>query len=270
MKLAHTRTGTGEPVLLLHGITHRRQGWDHIVPLIAHEREAIAVDLPGHGDSPDLPDDYRGDIGPLSDAIEAFCATEGLDRPHVVGNSLGGLIALDLAARGSVRSAVAISPVGFWSTPERVYARGVLAGAHMVLSRLSPERLQALLTSRFTRGALVGILLAHPSRIDPPTMVADLGGLSRPRASFAVMLAGFDSWRLPAASPGSSSVPTTVGWGARDYLLPRWQAERLRRALPDAAVYLLPSCGHVPMADDPALIAELILAATRPRSSQAA
>jgi pimeloyl-ACP methyl ester carboxylesterase len=266
VKLAHTRTGTGEPVLLLHGITHRRQGWDRIVPLIAHEREAIAVDLPDHGDSPDLPDDYRGDIAPLSDAIEAFCATEGLDRPHVVGNSLGGLIALDLAARGAVRSAVALSPAGFWSTPERLYARGVLAGAHMLLSRLSPERIEALLTSRYTRGALVGVLLAHPSRIDPATMVEDLGGLTRPRASFAPMLAGLGSWELPDPSP----VPTTIGWGARDYLLPRWQAERLRRRLPDAAVFLLPGCGHVPMADDPALVAELILAATRPRSRQPA
>lgn len=266
MKLAHTRTGSGEPVLLLHGITHRRQGWDHVVPLIAGEREAIAVDLPDHGDSPDLPPEYRGDIAPLSDAIESFCADEGLDRPHVVGNSLGGLIALDLAARGSVRSATALSPAGFWSVPERVYARGVLAGAHAVLSRLSPERIQALLTSPVTRAALVGVLLAHPSRIDPEVMTADLGGLTRPRASFAPMLAGLGTWAIPDPSP----VPTTIGWGARDYLLPRWQAARLRRRLPDAAVYLLPGCGHVPMADDPGLVADLILAATRPRASRAA
>jgi pimeloyl-ACP methyl ester carboxylesterase len=269
VKLAHTRAGTGEPVLLLHGITHRRQGWDRVVPLIAHEREAIAVDMPDHGESPALPDDYRGDIAPLTDAVEAFCATEGIERPHVVGNSMGGLVALDLAARGSVRSAVALSPAGFWSTPERLYARAVLAGAHLALSRLSTERVEALLSSPLTRGALVGLLLAHPSRIDPAEVAADLGGLSRPRASFAAMLAGFGTWTLPERSPGSV-VPTTVGWGVRDYLLPRWQAERLRRALPDAAVYLLPSCGHVPMGDDPALVAELILAATRPRSRQPA
>ena len=60
-------------------------------------------------------------------------------------------------------------------------------------------------------------------------------------------------------------MPTTIGWGARDLLLPRWQSSRLRRALPDAAVYVLPGCGHVPMGDDPALVADLILASTRPR-----
>ena len=265
--LAHTRTGTGEPVLLLHGITHRRQAWDHVVPLIAGEREAIAIDLPGHGESGDLPADYRGNVTPLTDAVEAFCAAEGIENPHVVGNSMGGLIALEMAARGSVRSALALSPAGFWSTPERVYARGVLAGAHLALSRMSPATVERLLTSRITRPGLVGLLLAHPSRIHPTQVALDLEGLRRPRASFATMLAGLGSWRMPRPQ---GSVPTTVGWGARDYLLPRWQSERLRRALPEAAVFLLPGCGHVPMGDDPDLVAELILASTRPRSARAA
>ena len=112
MELAHTRTGTGEPVLLLHGITHRRQGWDRVVPLLAPERELWAVDLPSHGDSPDLPGDYGGDIAPLADAVEAFCAAQGLDRPHAVGNSMGGLVALELAAQNASTSSAsgAMSP----------------------------------------------------------------------------------------------------------------------------------------------------------------
>jgi pimeloyl-ACP methyl ester carboxylesterase len=263
--LAHTRTGTGEPVLLLHGITHRRQGWDLVVPLLEAERELWALDLPDHGESPDLPRDYAGDIGPLAGAVEAFCATQGLDRPHVVGNSLGGLIALELAARGTVRSATALSPAGFWSRLERAYARAVLGGAHVLLAKIPSQRLERMLATPLLRTALVGLLLAHPSRIDPAQIGADLAGLSHPRSSFATMLAELGSWSIP----GRASVPTTVGWGARDMLLPKWQSERLRRALPDAAVYILPGCGHVPMADDPALVADLILAATRPRPTRA-
>lgn len=261
MDLAHTRTGTGEPVLLLHGITHRRQGWDLVVPLLEAERELWALDLPDHGESPDLAQDYAGDIAPLADAVEAFCRTQGLDRPHVVGNSLGGLIALELAARGSVRTATALSPAGFWSGAERTYARAILGGAHALLATIPSARLQRMLATPVLRTALVGLLLAHPSRIDPEQISADLQGLSHPRASFATMLSHLDSWRVPARS----AVPTTVGWGARDLLLPRWQSGRLRRALPDAAVYILPGCGHVPMGDDPALVADLVLAATRPR-----
>jgi len=261
VELAHTRTGTGEPVLLMHGISHRRQGWDLVVPLLEREREIWAVDLPDHGESPDLPPEYRGDIGPLADAVEAFCAAQGIDRPHVVGNSLGGLIALELAARGTVRSATALSPAGFWSPVERLYARAVLGGAHALLATIPSARLERMLATPVLRTALIGLLLAHPSRVDPAQIAADLGGLSRPRSSFATMLSQLASWTIPARA----AVPTTVGWGARDFLLPRWQSERLRRALPDAAVYVLPGCGHVPMADDPALVADLILAATRPR-----
>jgi pimeloyl-ACP methyl ester carboxylesterase len=264
--LAHTRTGTGEPVLLLHGITHRRQGWDRVVPLLAAERELWALDLPDHGESPDLPGEYAGDIAPLADAVEAFCRTQGLDRPHVVGNSLGGLIALELAARGSVRSATAISPAGFWSAAERTYARAVLGGAHALLSLIPSARLERMLGTPLLRTTLVGLLLAHPSRIDPAEIGADLQGLSHPRSSFATMLSHLDTWVAPARS----AVPTTVGWGSRDLLLPRWQSGRLRRALPDAAVYILPGCGHVPMGDDPALVADLILASTRPRAAHAA
>ena len=261
MDLAHTCTGTGEPVLLLHGITHRRQGWDLVAPLIAREREVWAVDLPDHGESPDLPPEYIGDIAPVADAVEAFCRAQGLDRPHVVGNSLGGLVALELASRGSVRSATALSPAGFWSRAERAYVRGVLGGAHALLALIPSQRLRRMLATPILRTVLLGVLLAHPSKVDPEQITGDLQGLSHPRTSFRKMLDRLDTWTVP--QPGT--VPTTVGWGARDFLLPRWQSKRLRRALPGAAVYVLPGCGHVPMGDDPALVADLVLAATRPR-----
>ena len=90
---------------------------------------------------------------------------------------------------------------------------------------------------------------------------ADLQGLSHPRSSFATMLAHFDTWIAPGAAP---RCPRRSAGARATCLLPRWQSGRLRRALPDAAVYVLPGCGHVPMGDDPALVADLILAATRP------
>ena len=73
------------------------------------------------------------------------------------------------------------------------------------------------------------------------------------------MMAGLDRW----TTPRRSDVPTMVGWGNRDYLLPRAQIRRLRSVLPDAHVVVLPDCGHIPMADDPALVAELILGTAR-------
>lgn len=259
--LAHTRTGDGEPLLLLHGITHRRQAWDTVTPMLAPERDVVAVDLPGHGESDDLAEDFDGGLTALVEAVEGFVDDLGLDRPHAAGNSLGGLMALVMASRGTARSATALSPAGFWSPVGRLWARGVLTGASAALRRMSPARLDDLLASAAGRAALTGLIVAHPGRQDPAVLAGDLAGLARPRHGFAAMLGALERWEVPPAS----GVPVTVGWGSRDLLLPRRQIRRLQRALPDAHVLVLPGCGHVAMADDPALVAEVILAGSRLR-----
>lgn len=259
--LAHSRTGSGEPLVLVHGISHRRQAWDTVVPLLAGDRDVVAVDLPGHGESDDLDEDFDGATPALVEAVEGFVRELGIDRPHVAGNSLGGLIALEMAARGTARSATALSPAGFWSPLGRTYARAALSGASALLRRMSPDQLDRLLATGPGRAAITGLIVARPSRQDPAVLAADLAGLARPRHGFATMLGSLRGWTVP----GPSTVPTTVGWGSRDLLLPRAQIRRLKTALPDAHVLVLPGCGHVPMADDPALVAEVLLAGSRLR-----
>jgi pimeloyl-ACP methyl ester carboxylesterase len=257
--LAHSRTGSGEPLFLLHGITHRRQGWDPVLPLLEREHEVIAIDLPGHGESADVDPGFDGSPRPLVEAVEGLADELGIDRPHIAGNSLGGLIGLEMAARGSVRSATALSPAGFWSPVGRLWAKALLGGASTVLQAWSRERLDSVLSTPAGRYALLGALVAHPGRDHYAAMGDDLQGLARPREGFATMLAALDTW----TAPRRSDVPTMVGWGSRDLLLPRAQIRRLRRVLPDARVVVLPGCGHVPMADDPELTAELILGTAR-------
>lgn len=252
--LAHTRTGSGVPVVLIHGITHRRQGWRTVAPLLEDGFEVIAVDLPDHGEASGLGADYRGDTGPLADALDEFFREVGLGCPHVAGNSLGGLIGLELAARGSVRSVTALSPAGFWSTPERWWARGLLGSASATLQKMSDERRLAVLSSVRGRKALLGAIMAHPERHDAADLAADLRGLARPRASFPAMLGALQDWSIP--KPGT--VPAVVGWGTKDRLLPIHQYRRLQQALPNAEVYSLIGCGHVPMGDDPQAVADLI------------
>lgn len=257
--IAYSRSGAGEPLVLIHGITHRRQAWDTLLPYLEREHDVIAVDLPGHGESPDVDADFDGGLTALVAAIEELVGHLGIERPHVAGNSLGGLIALEMAARGTARSATALSPAGFWSPVGRAYARGVLRAASAALQRMTPERLDRTLASRVGRAALTGAIIAHPGRQDPAVLAADLQGLARPREGFTTMLAALERWSVPRRA----AVPTMVGWGSRDLLLPRAQIRRLRRALPDAHVVVLPGCGHVAMADDPALAAELILGTAR-------
>lgn len=133
--LAYARVGSGEPLLLLHGIGHHRQAWDPVVDILAAERDVIAVDLPGFGESPALPDGLAHDLPTMNAALSGLCETLDLDRPHVAGNSLGGLLALELGREKLVRSVTALSPAGFWSpssggTPSGCFRRcGLPRGA---------------------------------------------------------------------------------------------------------------------------------------------
>ncbi|GGT54476.1 hypothetical protein GCM10010207_63030 [Streptomyces atratus] len=122
VSVAYKRTGSGEPLLLLHGIGHHRQAWDPVLPVLAVERDVAAVDLPGFGASSALPDGVPYDLASMAPVLGAFCEELGLDRPHVTGNSLGGLLAPELGREKLVRSVTALSPAGFWTQSERRHA----------------------------------------------------------------------------------------------------------------------------------------------------
>ena len=109
-QLNYERRGAGPPLVLLHGIGHRWQAWEPVLDRLAAKHDVIAVDLPGFGKSAPL--DGPSGIAEIAAALTAFFGQLGLDRPHVAGNSLGGAIALELAAGGHVSSATALSPAG--------------------------------------------------------------------------------------------------------------------------------------------------------------
>src|SRR5919204_4401253 len=94
--IAYDRHGSGEPLVLIHGIGHRRQVWDPVIPLLGRDFEVIAIDLPGFGESPVPPDGHVYDMPSTADRLDAFFHSLDLDRPHVAGNSLGGAVALEL------------------------------------------------------------------------------------------------------------------------------------------------------------------------------
>lgn len=80
----YERTGAGAPLVLLHGIGHHHQAWDPVTRILAAEREVIALDLPGFGTSPALPDGVPYTLEAVTPVLGAFFAALGLDRPHVV------------------------------------------------------------------------------------------------------------------------------------------------------------------------------------------
>lgn len=250
--LAYDRTGSGPPLLLLHGLGSCKEMWRPVIPLLAGERDVIAVDLPGFGASPPGPATVDG----LTEAVAAFADELDLERPHVAGNSMGGGIAFALAARGRVASACPISPVGFANEREGMYARGLLAATRVVAAGIRPV-VSKLAPSRAFRTALSAHAAARPWRIPPPDAVI--------WAHAYADCPGF--WPLLRSAPDWHVEPprcrTTVAWGDRDRLLIySRQAPRARRMLPDARHVTLAGCGHVPTWDDPEAVARVILEAS--------
>ena len=138
MELVHDRRGSGEPLVLLHGIGSRWQVFAPVLDLLAAHHEVWAVDLPGFGASAPAP---RADIAGLTDAVEEWIGEQGLGRPHVAGNSTGGGIALELASRGVVASATGLAPIGFWSRRERQFWLSAVNETEIRIAAISRRRM---------------------------------------------------------------------------------------------------------------------------------
>lgn len=257
MTVSYERRGSGEPLVLLHGIGHHWRAWSPVLDRLAEAHDVIAVDLPGFGASP-LP--VAGAPATMADAvagIASFIEDLGLERPHVAGNSLGGAIALELAAAGMAASATAICPAGFCTRRELRSAISVLT-AHRLATRLPEPVLRTVLRSSLVRAMSYGMICAHPSLLTPEEALFDALALRNGRAFAAVARAG-----RGYAFRGTPTVPVTVAWSTGDRVLPYRQAAVARQVLPNARHVDLPGCGHVPMRDNPDLVAETILSTTK-------
>ncbi|WP_327123564.1 alpha/beta fold hydrolase [Streptomyces sp. NBC_01727] len=259
VSVAYERTGSGEPLLLLHGIGHHHQAWDPVLPALAPERDVIAVDLPGFGVSPGLPDGVPYDLGSVVPVLGAFCEALGVERPHVAGNSLGGLLALELGREKLVRSVTALSPAGFWTQSERRYAFATLRAMRQGALAMPMPLIEGLSRSAAGRAVLTSTIYARPGRRSPEAVVSETVAL-REAAGFHETLAVGRSVAFTHDVPG---LPVTVAWGSRDRLLLRRQGIRAKHTIPGARLVRLPGCGHVPMNDDPALVARVILDTSR-------
>lgn len=264
MPLAYDRLGAGPPIVLIHGIGSRRGAWRPVMERLAGERETIALDLPGFGDSPPLPAGTPSTVATLADAVGAFIAELELDgRPHVAGNSLGGAIALELARRGVVASATALSPVGFWAPLEQRYGKLMLRTSRWSARHLGgPARWAA--RSPLGRRVAFGFFYGKPARHDPAELIADLDAFAAAPAFEATLR---EIHRYHFRDGEQLHVPVTIAWGTRDRLLIPRQARRARAALPQARHVPLPGLGHVPMADDPDAIAAVLRKASAPAAA---
>lgn len=253
-ELVHTRLGSGPKLLLVHGIGSRKEAWDPVLVELAAHREVIAVDLPGFGASPLPPHQLLTPRG-LADSLIEFCRSIGWESPHVVGNSLGGWIALEMARSGAAASVTAISPAGLWRGNAPFYARRQVKNFRTLPPLLGPA-LGPISRVPPLRMALTANLLGRPWRTPRAVMLADVAALVASPA-FERAMASTQGQRFTGGM--AIDVPVTIAFGGRDVILAR--GCRIREELPAHTTWLTPrGWGHMPMWDDPAGVAHKILA----------
>jgi pimeloyl-ACP methyl ester carboxylesterase len=254
--LAYERTGSGPPLVLIHGLGATRKIWRPQLALLALDRDVVAVDLPGFGASPML--DGPATPWALGAAVTRLCAELGIERPHLAGNSLGGWVALEMAKAGDASSTCLISPAGLWRRPlgpRRVDARGLAR-------RLRPLVLGAARVKPL-REAMLRTSLGLPERAP-----ADVG-----RALIAAWIdapgyatANAEMRRHVCEDLDRVAVPTTIIWGELDRLV---APPRPERRPPGSRFLAVEGIGHTPNWDDPGLVARLLLEASAPPSAAA-
>jgi pimeloyl-ACP methyl ester carboxylesterase len=251
--LVYTRRGSGTPLVLMHGIGHRREAWDPIFDQLAEHFDVIAPDLSGFGQSPAFAGEVKYSMENACDHLADQFAEWGVTKPHVVGNSLGGAIALELGARGLVSSVTALSPAGFFGHVGRVRALIPLFLLR-IAGVITPEPVIRYLANRAWGRRLIGwVLYTHPERHDAAETYGDSMAMKHATAFERTAMAG-----VTYAFDSQVPVPTTIAWGVKDRILPHVQSKTARERLPQARHVDLPGCGHVPMADDPELIIRII------------
>jgi pimeloyl-ACP methyl ester carboxylesterase len=245
--LAFDRLGSGPPLVLIHPLGADRYVWRPVLERLAEERDCIAVDLPGFGESPALSGDPHPRV--LAAAVGTFLSAElGVDRgtAHFAGNSLGGWVALEAGLAGDAATVTAIAPAGLWRAP---LAPKPEVGRR--LAQLARPLLPMLLRSDRGRRALLSGSVARPGLVPPAQAVAfvrayaDAPGFTPVNRTMRANVFG---------QLAEIEAPVTLVWPELDRVV-----SRIRRVPENVREIELPGCGHVPMWDDPAAVADALL-----------
>jgi pimeloyl-ACP methyl ester carboxylesterase len=249
------RMGAGQPLVLLHGVTGSSKIWRRLMPLLAPFRDVIAPTALGHrGGLSALEHPLR--IRHVVDDAQRILDRLGLDRAHLAGNSMGGWVALELARRGRALSVCALSPAGAWTAEDRGRASNVLRSAVSATRRSKALIPWLSFSAMFRRWALRDTAVRGHlvSREEMLEIIADLLGCDACDDLLET---------TEELLPLQASCPITLAWAGEDRLFPAAiNGARARSLLPGAKFELLEGVGHVPMLDDPQLVADVILRAS--------
>ncbi|MET0473343.1 MAG: alpha/beta hydrolase [Mycobacterium sp.] len=247
------------PLVLLHGLAMSAGAWREVIPLVSQHHQVHAPTADGHRGG--LPvDRHPVTMTHMVDAAERYLDERGLDRPHLAGNSIGGFVAIELARRHRAASVCAFSPVGFWTSGDGYQKRafGRLQRG-VTMGRLSRPVLPVVYKSA-TLGRLIFRDIAYRGDCISAARALEINDDGIGCTVVKDLCADMSGADSVIARLDPIPCPITIVWGQRETLLPSGAYGKTR--IPQATIRSLPDVGHVPMLDDPDLVAHTILAVT--------
>jgi pimeloyl-ACP methyl ester carboxylesterase len=249
------RLGSGEPLVLLHGVLGGAFMWREVMPQLAASHDVIALTALGHHGGPACRE-RPARIAHVVDDAERAIDRLGFARVHLAGNSMGGWVALELARRGRARSVCALSPAGMWGTEDHSTAIQKLRTARR-LAGLTRALLPWLAHFQRVRRFALRDNALHAGAVSAQALVE----LSDGALGCAI---GEDLLATPEHFEQLEiNCPVLVAWSGADKIFPpEVYAARARALVPGAQHVVLENVGHVPMLDAPGVVADTILAST--------
>ncbi|OZC75031.1 alpha/beta hydrolase [Rhodococcus sp. 06-418-5] len=256
----NSRTGSGKPLILVHGLGSSHRNWDPIVPALAAHREVIALDLPGFGQTPPL---SEVSIETLTDALREYLDDEGLSDADLVGSSMGARMVVELGRRGHRGSMVALDPGGFWND-RQVKIFGATITASLALMKNVQPLVPFLAGNPVTRTAALAQFSAAPWKLPSGLVERELKGFSTKTSPSldAARKALINGPKQIGAPKGTLQGSLLIGWGRQDKVTLPSQAKVALERFPDATLHWFEKCGHFPHWDQPTETARVILRAT--------
>jgi pimeloyl-ACP methyl ester carboxylesterase len=247
IRIAYTVAGSGPSLVMVHGAPADSRTWQWMVPDLSRDHTVVAWDAPGFGQSSDIDDTWR--VAQFADALAAFIAALGLERPHLVGHSFGTMVALSLFERHPVvpGSLVLVGGYAGWagSLPPGDVARRLqmfLAMADLG-DAFDPQSYPGLFTDLIPTDRAAALATMMRENIRPATVRA--AGYIGAETDLRPMLPTVD-------------VPTLVLHGEADARSPLPSGKALHAGIPASQLDVLPRLGHACVIEDPEVCAAAI------------